>query len=145
MFVETMHGGKQTNGLCPRLSLSRARSEEAENWAINLLPSLRPGSGGPELLDLLRRMAAMGRQRFVTAVHSQAADLLATAAATEGDIQWQRGVVELLFWSADVAPSAKTAFAEFLAAEGVNETVKQYAREVLQGKYGEGTPVVAAA
>ena len=97
------------------------------------------------MLDLLRRMAAMGRQRFVTALREHAAELLSAAAAAEGDIQWQRGVVELLFWPADVAPSAKQAFVAFLGADGVNEAVKRYATEVLKSKYGERAPVVAAA
>ncbi|XP_043193607.1 testis-expressed protein 10 homolog [Amphibalanus amphitrite] len=124
-----------------------ARSEEVEDWAVRLLPSLRPGDGGstPELLNLLRRMAAMGRHRFVSALRDQAADLLGAAAAAQGDAQWQRGVVELLFWPADVAPDAKAAFAAFLGSQGVNDAVKRYAEEVLQDRYGQGTPVVAAA
>ena len=118
------------------------RSEAVEEWSVQLLPSVLSGSRSPQLLSLLRRMAAKGRTRFVSALQAHAASLL--SAAAQGDIQWQRGVVELLYWPTDVASDARAAFAAFLGAEGVSETVKRYAQEVLQEKYG-ATPMVAAA
>ena len=112
---------------------------------MQLLPSVQSvqsGSHSPQLLILLRRMAAMGRQRFVSALQAHAASLL--SAAAEGDTQWQRAVVELLFWPPDVTADAKAAFEKFLRAEDVNEAVKRYAREVLREKYGTTVEVAAA-
>ena len=121
------------------------RSAEVEDWSVQLLPSVQSvqsGSHSPQLLVLLRRMAAMDRQRFVSALQTHAASLL--NAAAEGDTQWQRAVVELLFWPPDVTADAKAAFEKFLRAEGVNEAVKRYAREVLWEKYGPTIDVAAA-
>ncbi|XP_037076413.1 uncharacterized protein LOC119097489 [Pollicipes pollicipes] len=115
-----------------------ARSEDVENWATQLLPSVKFGADSLELLVLLRKMAAMGRTRFLRALESEMANLISVASAVpsaDDAISWQRSIIELLFWPKDVRWEAKVAFQRFLDASETDESVKHYAREVLLEKF----------